>query len=57
MEAVCQRVYADVDGGRMANEAEVVVVGGGPAGAAAAYYLASAGRDVVVLEKVHIPAR
>ena len=39
----------------MANEAEVVVVGGGPAGAAAAYYLASAGRDVVVLEKSTFP--
>jgi geranylgeranyl reductase family protein len=34
---------------------DVVVVGGGPAGAAAAYWLASAGRDVAVLEKKRYP--
>jgi geranylgeranyl reductase family protein len=34
---------------------DVLVVGGGPAGAAAAYWLASAGVDVLVVEKKHYP--
>jgi geranylgeranyl reductase family protein len=34
---------------------DVLVVGGGPAGAACAYWLASAGRDVVVLERKRYP--
>jgi menaquinone-9 beta-reductase len=38
-----------------AFEAEVAVVGGGPAGAAVAAHLASAGRDVVVLERLPRP--
>jgi geranylgeranyl reductase family protein len=36
-------------------ECDVLVVGGGPAGAAAAYWLASAGVDVLVVEKKHYP--
>jgi flavin-dependent dehydrogenase len=35
--------------------ADVVVVGAGPAGSSAAYWLASAGLDVVVLEKATFP--
>jgi menaquinone-9 beta-reductase len=35
--------------------ADVIVVGAGPAGSATAYYLASAGLDVLVLEKSHFP--
>jgi flavin-dependent dehydrogenase len=38
-----------------AFEAEVAVVGGGPAGAAIAAHLASAGRNVVVLERLARP--
>ena len=34
---------------------EVLVVGGGPAGAATAYWLASAGHDVLVVEKKTFP--
>ncbi len=34
---------------------DVLVVGGGPSGAAAAYWLASAGWDVLVVEKKHFP--
>ena len=39
-----------------ADSADVIVVGGGPAGSAVAYYLATAGLDVLVLEKTHYPA-
>jgi geranylgeranyl reductase family protein len=37
------------------DTADVIVVGAGPAGSATAYYLASAGLDVLVLEKSHFP--
>jgi len=36
-------------------ECDVLVVGGGPAGASAGYWLASAGVDVLVVEKKHYP--
>src|SRR6478736_9744606 len=36
-------------------DADVVVVGAGPAGSSAAYWLASAGLDVLVLEKTTFP--
>jgi menaquinone-9 beta-reductase len=35
--------------------ADVLVIGGGPAGSAAAYWLASAGHDVVLVERKHYP--
>ncbi len=38
-----------------AESADVIVVGGGPAGSSVAYYLASAGVDVLVLEKTRYP--
>jgi menaquinone-9 beta-reductase len=37
------------------DEADVIVVGAGPAGATTAYYLASAGLDVLLLEKSRFP--
>jgi geranylgeranyl reductase family protein len=37
------------------DTADVIVVGAGPAGSATAFYLASAGLDVLVLEKSHFP--
>ena len=37
------------------DDAEVIVVGAGPAGSTAAYYLATAGVDVLVLEKAAFP--
>ncbi|WP_066952498.1 geranylgeranyl reductase family protein [Streptomyces lushanensis] len=37
------------------EEADVIVVGAGPAGSSAAFHLASAGVDVVLLEKSHFP--
>ncbi len=40
---------------RGAETADVLVVGAGPAGSSLAYYLASAGLDVLVLEKSHFP--
>ncbi|MEO9240659.1 MAG: FAD-dependent oxidoreductase, partial [Jatrophihabitantaceae bacterium] len=36
-------------------DADVIVVGAGPAGSAAAYWLASAGVDVLLLEKTTFP--
>jgi geranylgeranyl reductase family protein len=38
-----------------AESADVLVVGAGPAGSAVSYYLATAGLDVLVLEKAHFP--
>ncbi len=38
-----------------ADTADVIVVGAGPAGSAAAYHLATAGLDVLVLEKASFP--
>src|SRR5579875_1274119 len=38
-----------------ANDADVVVVGAGPAGSSAAYWLATAGLDVLLLEKTAFP--
>jgi menaquinone-9 beta-reductase len=47
---------ASVPGGSPGGEtADVVVVGAGPAGSAVAYYLATAGVDVLLLEKTHFP--
>jgi geranylgeranyl reductase family protein len=40
---------------RAEDSADVVVVGAGPAGSAVAYYLATAGLDVLVLEKSTFP--
>ena len=37
------------------RQADVIVVGAGPAGSAAAYHLASAGADVLLLEKSSFP--
>jgi geranylgeranyl reductase family protein len=37
------------------DSADVIVVGAGPAGSATAFYLASAGLDVLLLEKTHFP--
>ena len=37
------------------RDCDVLVVGGGPSGAATAYWLASAGVDVLVVEKKHLP--
>ena len=36
-------------------DADVIVVGAGPAGSSAAYWMASAGRDVLLLEKAQLP--
>ena len=37
------------------SDADVIVVGAGPSGSSAAYWLASAGLDVIVLEKTQFP--
>jgi menaquinone-9 beta-reductase len=42
-------------GGDTADIADAIIVGAGPAGSAAAYYLASAGLDVLMLEKSRFP--
>jgi menaquinone-9 beta-reductase len=42
-------------GGGSSDTADVIVVGAGPAGSSVAYYLASAGLDVLVLEKSRFP--
>jgi geranylgeranyl reductase family protein len=39
----------------VAESADVIVVGAGPAGSSVGYYLASAGLDVLVLEKTNFP--
>jgi geranylgeranyl reductase family protein len=44
-----------VTGTHPAEEADVIVVGAGPAGSTAAFYLASAGLDVLLLEKSRFP--
>jgi geranylgeranyl reductase family protein len=49
---VTEQDRADATG---AQAADVIIVGAGPAGSAAAYYLASAGLDVLVLEKSQFP--
>ena len=41
--------------GQVCNDADVIVVGAGPGGSSAAYWLASAGLDVLVLEKTTFP--
>jgi geranylgeranyl reductase family protein len=46
---------ADQGSRRCGYDAEVVVVGAGPAGSAAAYWLATAGVDVLLLEKTRFP--
>jgi menaquinone-9 beta-reductase len=38
-----------------AQTADVIVVGAGPAGSSTAFYLATAGLDVLLLEKTHFP--
>jgi geranylgeranyl reductase family protein len=43
------------DSPRGGDSADVIVVGAGPAGSAVAFYLATAGLDVLVLEKTHFP--
>jgi flavin-dependent dehydrogenase len=43
---------APVRGG---DSADVIVVGAGPAGSSVAFYLATAGLDVLLLEKTHFP--
>ncbi len=42
-------------GGKPAEQADVIVVGAGPSGSALAYYLATAGLDVLLLEKTSFP--
>src|SRR5881275_728508 len=37
------------------NDADVIVIGAGPSGSAAAYWLATAGVDVLLLEKTTFP--
>jgi geranylgeranyl reductase family protein len=41
--------------GRAGESADVIVVGAGPAGSSVAYHLATAGLDVLLLEKAHFP--
>ena len=46
---------APTTGRQQAETADVIVVGAGPAGSAAAYHLATAGLDVLLLEKTAFP--
>ena len=46
---------APARGGPAGESADVIVVGAGPAGSTAAYHLASAGLDVLLLEKTSFP--
>ena len=52
-DPVAARSDDDLD--RRKQDAEVLVVGAGPAGSAAAYWLATAGVDVLLLEKTRFP--
>ncbi len=56
-QTLAAKTAAGHTGGSTADDgsADVIVVGAGPAGSAVAYYLASAGLDVLVLEKTHFP--
>ena len=47
------RPAADIAQAR--NDADVIVVGAGPSGSSAAYWLATAGLDVLLLEKTSFP--
>ena len=53
--AVASSVTPTTDAPTTADSSDVIVVGAGPAGSAVAYYLATAGLDVLVLEKTHFP--
>jgi geranylgeranyl reductase family protein len=54
--SAASRVRAAASGSARADDsADVIVVGAGPAGSALAYYLATAGLDVLVLEKASFP--
>jgi geranylgeranyl reductase family protein len=53
--ARAQRRAGDGISRQAAESADVIVVGAGPAGSATAFYLASAGLDVLLLEKTNFP--
>jgi geranylgeranyl reductase family protein len=46
---------SSLTGAELGSDAQVIVVGAGPAGSAAAYWLATAGVDVLLLEKTSFP--
>ena len=50
-----RRVGSSGISGQSEGSADVIVVGAGPAGSAAAFFLASAGLDVLMLEKTRFP--
>jgi geranylgeranyl reductase family protein len=50
-----RRGLVGVPAARPSDTADVIIVGAGPAGSTTAYYLASAGLDVLVLEKTSFP--